>query len=169
MCQVLGLEALHARVRIQVQGHDHQLNMEAAQREARCIFGNNSMVKVVDLWHRSGTSVDRPVYDLQVEGVPPDWGAHRIVAMDPRCPSVTWRRTTIYRTPMPRIVVGAKNRVDIGKLREAAEKERAKKEEARELRAQNEGKREDDAEVNNMTDDMEEPAGSAMGGDYELL
>lgn len=168
MCQALGLEAQQARVRVQVQGHDYRFDRKAAQMEAQQIFGSDSSIKVVDVWHRSGTRVDRPVYDLQVEGIPPDWEAHRLVPLDPRCPSVTWRRTVTHRTPMPRITVGTKYKIDVDKLREATEKERVRKEEAREERAQKDT-RESHVEGEDMTEDDGASAGPIAEGDYTLL
>ena len=118
MCQALGLEAQHARVRVQIQGHDHQFDINAAQKEAWQIFGVDGRVKVVDLRHRSGTGVDRPVFDAQVEGIPPGWDAHRVLSGDPRCPTVTWRRTAIRKAPAPKITLNSKYRLDLTRLRE---------------------------------------------------
>jgi hypothetical protein len=170
MCQALGLEPQHMRVRVQIRGHDHQFNIDAAQREAWQIFGVDGRIKVVDLRHRSGTGVDRPVYDAQVEGIPPGWDADRVLSGDPRCPTVTWRRTVIRKAPTPKITLNSKHQLDLTKLRAENEKERIRKEEAKTREGQA-GDREATGQTEDMAEDghmQDGPVGAPMEGDYEL-
>ena len=168
MCQALGLEAQHARVRVQIRGHDHQFDISAAQREAWQIFGVDGRVKVVDLRHRSGTGVDRPVFDAQVEGIPPGWDAHRVLSGDPRYPTITWRRTTIHKAPVPKIALSSKYRLDLTRLREESEKERVRKEEARARERKHEGPEAVD-QAADMDDDVQALDGPTGGDAFQLL
>jgi hypothetical protein len=155
---------------VQIRGHDHQFNIDAAQREAWQIFGVDGRIKVVDLRHRSGTGVDRPVYDAQVEGIPPGWDADRVLSGDPRCPTVTWRRTVIRKAPTPKITLNSKHQLDLTKLRAENEKERIRKEEAKTREGQA-GDREATGQTEDMAEDghmQDGPVGAPMEGDYEL-
>ena len=118
---------------------------------------------MTELKHRAGTSVDRPVYDLVVEGVPGSWVGHSLITLDPSCRPRVWRRRVVVHTSPPRRQVSTKTRLDLEKLREAEEKEAAQRAEMQRLAEEKEApeaqdKAEEDANMQDMG-----------GADLELL
>ena len=161
-CRALGLEYSPPKAMVQVQGHGPEFDLLAAQEEAKEVFGAGTEVTVTELRHRAGTGVDRPVYDLMVEGVPSSWVGHSLITEDPYCRPRVWRRVVVHTSP-PRKQVNTKTRLDLEKLREAEQKEIARKAELQRLAEEKEAEEAHDRadEDANMQD---------MGGaDPELL
>ena len=162
-CRALGMEYSPPRAMIQVQGHGPEFDLRAAQEEAKEVFGTGTEVTVTDLKHRAGTSVDRPVYDLVVEGVPGSWVGHSLITLDPSCRPRVWRRRVVVHTSPPRRQVNTKTRLDLDKLREAEEKEAARRAEMQRLAEEKEAEEaQDKAEEDANMQDM-------GGADPELL
>ena len=87
---------------------------------------------------------------------------------DPRCPTVTWRRTTIHKAPTPKIALNSKYRLDLARLREESEKERVRKEEARAQERKHEGSGAVD-QAADMADDVQALDGPTGGDELQLL
>ena len=64
------------------------------RRYAREAFGPEASIRVQGCTQLAHSTLDRPVFDLELEGVPEDWQGVRLGAPGTRLPDRTWERTT---------------------------------------------------------------------------
>ena len=69
-----------------------------AQREADKVFGAN-VVSVKHTRHLQKSGLERPVYDVELTGVPPTWEGEVVPAGDSRMPDKKWQRIVRKNTP----------------------------------------------------------------------
>ena len=84
---------------MRVRGYPAQLSLavdEYAQlrRYAREAFGPEVPIRVHRCTQMAHSTLDRPVFDLEPEGVPEDWQGVWLGAPDTRLPDRLWERTT---------------------------------------------------------------------------
>ena len=99
IANLLGAPAPAQTTSVRVRGYPAQLGLamdEYAQlrRFAREAFGPDVPIRVHRCTQLAHSTLDRPVFDLELEGVPQDWQGVRLGAPDTRLPDRTWERTT---------------------------------------------------------------------------
>ena len=82
-----------------VRGYPAQLGLAVDEyaklrRYAQEAFGPEVPVRVHRCTQVAHITLDRPVFDLELEGVPEDWQGVRLGAPDTRLPDRCWERTT---------------------------------------------------------------------------
>ena len=96
---LLGAPAPAQTTSVRVRGYPAQLGLavdEYAQlrRYAQEAFGPEAPIRVHRCTQLANSTLHRPVFDLELEGVPEDWQGLRLGAPDTRLPDRTWERTT---------------------------------------------------------------------------
>ena len=99
IASLLGAPAPAQTMSVRVRGNPAQLDLaldEYAQlrRYAQEAFGPEAPICVHRCTQLAHSTLDRPVFDLELEGVPEDWQGVRQGAPDTRLPDRTWERTT---------------------------------------------------------------------------
>ena len=99
IASLLGAPALAQTTSVRVRGYPAQPGLavdEYAQlrRYAQEAFGPEVPIRVHRCTQLAHSTLDRPVFDLELEGVPEDWQGVRLGAPDTRLPDRLWERTT---------------------------------------------------------------------------
>ena len=99
IANLLGAPAPAQTTSVRVRGYPAQLGLavdEYAQlrRYAQEAFGPEVPIRIHRCTQLAHSTLDRPVFDLELEGVPEDWQGVRLGAPDTRLPDRTWERTT---------------------------------------------------------------------------
>ena len=99
IANLLGAPAPAQTTSVRVRGYPAQLCLavdEYAQlwRYAREAFGLEAPIRVHRCTQLAHSTLARPVFDLELEGVPEDWQGVRLGVPDTRLPDRTWERTT---------------------------------------------------------------------------
>ena len=93
---LLGAPAPMQTTSVRVWGYPAQLALavdEYAQLR-RYAFGPEVAIRVHRCTQLAHSTLDRPVFDLELEGVPEDWQGVRLGAPNTRLPERLWERTT---------------------------------------------------------------------------
>ena len=96
---LLGAPALTQTTFVRVRGYPAQLGLAVdkyaqLRRYAQEAFGLEVTIRVHRCTQLAHSTLDRPVFDLELEGVPEDWQDVRLGAPDTRFPDRLWERTT---------------------------------------------------------------------------
>ena len=99
IANLLGASAPAQTTSVQVRGYPAQLGLavdEYAQlrRYAHEAFGPEVPIRVHRCTQLAHNTLNRPVFDVELEGVPKDWQGVRLGASDTRLPDRCWERTT---------------------------------------------------------------------------
>ena len=99
IANLLGAPAPALTTSVLVRGYSTPLGLavdEYAQlwRYAQEAFRPDVPIRVHRCTQLAHSTLDRPVFDLELEGVPEDWHGERLGAPDTRLPDRTWERTT---------------------------------------------------------------------------
>ena len=99
IANLLGAPAPAQTTSVRVRGYPAQLGLAVdkyaqLRRYAREAFGPEAPIRVHRCTQLAHSTLDRSVFDLELEGVPEDWQGVRLGAPDTRLPDRTWERTT---------------------------------------------------------------------------
>ena len=99
VASLLGAPSLAQTTSVRVRGYPAQLGLavdEYAQlrRYAQEAFGPEVPIRVHRCTQLAHSSLDRPVFHLELEGVPEDWQGARVGALDTRLPNLRREGTT---------------------------------------------------------------------------
>ena len=99
IANLLGAPAPAQPTSVRVRGYPAQLGLavdEYAQlrRWAQEAFGSEVPIRVHRCIRLAQSTLDRPVFDLELEGVPEDWQGARLGAPNTHLPNRHWERTT---------------------------------------------------------------------------
>ena len=99
LANLLGAPAPAQTTSVRVRGYPAQSGLAVdgyaqLRRYAREAFGPEAPIRVHRCTQLAHSTLDRPVFDLELEGVPGDWQGVRLGAPDTRLPDRTRERTT---------------------------------------------------------------------------
>ena len=99
IANLMGAPAPAQTTSVRVRGYPAQLGLAADEyaqlrRYAREAFGPEAPIRVHRCTQLAHSTLDRPVLDVELEGVPEDWQGVRLGAPDTRLPHRTWERTS---------------------------------------------------------------------------
>ena len=96
-----------------------------AQNEVDRTFGHQAQVRVESVQHLTWSGVDRPIYILTLQDVPPDWQGERIVEVDAMAPTKVWERMEVKSKAQPYRPMGPNTRVNVDQVKEARQQQEA--------------------------------------------
>ena len=104
IASLLGIKFQAPTTTVRVRGYGLSFGLvsgdqQVAQREADKVFGAN-VVSVKHTRHLQKSGLERPVYDVELTGVPPTWEGEVVPAGDSRMPDKKWQRI-VRKTPPP--------------------------------------------------------------------
>ena len=99
IASLLGAPGPTQTTSVRVPGYLAQLGVAADEyaqlrRYAKEAFGSEVAIRVHCCTQLAHSTLDRPVFDLELEGVPKDWQGVWLGAPDTRLPDRLWERTT---------------------------------------------------------------------------
>ena len=127
---MLGVQYTAPRTKVKVRGYGPGFGMAPtadppAQNEVDRTFGHQAQVRVESVQHLTWSGVDRPIYILTLQDVPPDWQGERIVEVDAMAPTKVWERMEVKSKAQPYRPMGPNTRVNVDKVKEARQQQEA--------------------------------------------